>query len=133
MDLTIARENCFSSLYYFEYLCAQSDRTLNHYDKASDFLEGDGRFSMRSMGGFNNGDAVRTRYNPRWRLTTLCVEIRRQSCFRLVNSLEWTRLTSTRALYTYNRLATLCPTLFEVKLGSELVLEYEEFRGCIIS
>lgn len=44
-------------------------RALNHYDKAGDFLEGDGRFSMRSM-GLNNGDAVRTRFTIRVSSTT---------------------------------------------------------------
>lgn len=43
-------------IYYFECLYAQSDRALNRYDKASDFLKGDGRLSMHLMGS-NNGDA----------------------------------------------------------------------------
>jgi len=56
--------NFSRSLYHFECPRAQSDRALNHYDRAGDFLEGDGRFSMRSM-GLNNGDAVRTRFTIR--------------------------------------------------------------------
>lgn len=75
--LSPSRSRCI----IFERVYARTieNSTLNHYDKASDFLEGDGRFSMRSM-DFNNGDAVRTRVlqsaSPRRRLTILCVEIR---------------------------------------------------------
>lgn len=71
----------------------QSDRTLNSYDKADGFLEGDdNRFSMRST-GFNNGEAVYKDafYNPRASSTEANNAARENlslSCSRLVNSRE---------------------------------------------
>lgn len=99
--------NFSRSFYYFEWLCAQSDRTLNHYDQAGDFLEGDATDAFQCVRwASNNGGAVRTHF-------TIYVSSSEAdnsaahwnpplSCSWLLGNQEWTRLTA-RALCMYSR------------------------------